>query len=136
MQFELILVITRLDELHFVLFSGCRLIYQIIYENKTLRKHFCLATLVQYFKVYKHNNILNKLELVYLHKGQILCISPNGLQAGHCDASPSPPPPLWMTENHLRSHFSPFQINTQLFFILFEMFFKMAIGGHFGIGFF
>ena len=23
--------------------------------------------------------------------------------------------PFWMTENHLRSHFSPFQINTQLF---------------------
>ena len=43
---------------------------------------------------------------------QILCISPNGLQAGHCDA---PPPPFWMTENHFWSHFSPFQINTQLF---------------------
>ena len=24
--------------------------------------------------------------------------------------------PFWMTENHFRSHFSPFQINTQLFF--------------------
>ena len=23
--------------------------------------------------------------------------------------------PFWMTENHFRSHFSPFQINTQLF---------------------
>ena len=34
--------------------------------------------------------------------------------------------PFWMTENHFRMHFSPFQINTQLFF------FKMAAGGHFG----
>ena len=24
--------------------------------------------------------------------------------------------PFWMTENHFRMHFSPFQINTQLFF--------------------
>ena len=44
---------------------------------------------------------------------KILCISPNGLQASHCDA---PPPPFWMTENHFRSHFSPFQINMQRFF--------------------
>ena len=35
--------------------------------------------------------------------------------------------PFWMTENHFRSHFSPFQINTQLFF-----FFKMAASSHFG----
>ena len=34
--------------------------------------------------------------------------------------------PFWMTENHFRSHFSPFQINTQLFFLH-----KMAPGGHF-----
>ena len=47
-------------------------------------------------------------------QGQILCISPNGLQAGHCDA----PTPFWMTENEFRSHFSPFQINTQLFIFL------------------
>ena len=70
--------------------------------------------------------------------------------------------PFWMTENRFRSHFSPFQINTQLIFsqngcrrpfwmtknyfwmhfspfeinaqlFLFEMFiFKMAAGGHFG----
>ena len=45
-------------------------------------------------------------------QGQILCISPNGLQTGHCDA---PTPPLfWMTKNEFWSHFSPFQINTQL----------------------
>ena len=36
--------------------------------------------------------------------------------------------PFWMTENHFRSHFSPFQINTQLWFF----FHKMAAGGHFG----
>ena len=29
--------------------------------------------------------------------------------------------PFWMTKNHFRSHFSPFQINTQLFFF-FEFF--------------
>ena len=27
-----------------------------------------------------------------------------------------PPTPFWMTENEFRSHFSPFHINTQLFF--------------------
>ena len=32
-----------------------------------------------------------------------------------------------MTKNHFRSHFSPFQINTQL-----KFFFKMAAGRHFG----
>ena len=67
--------------------------------------------------------------------------------------------PFWMTENHFRSHFSPFQINTQLWFfcspnvcwrslwmtknhfrshfspfqINMQLFFhKMAAGGHFG----
>ena len=39
--------------------------------------------------------------------------------------------PFWMTENRFRSHFSPFQINTQLWFFLFN-FHKMAAGGHFG----
>ena len=34
--------------------------------------------------------------------------------------------PFWMTENHFRSHFSPFQNDTQLFF------FRMAASGHFG----
>ena len=33
---------------------------------------------------------------------------------------------FWMTKNHFRSHFSPFQIKTKLFF------FKMAASGHFG----
>ena len=37
--------------------------------------------------------------------------------------------PFWMSKNHFRSHFSPFQINTQLLF--FEIFFKMAAGRHF-----
>ena len=36
--------------------------------------------------------------------------------------------PFWMAENHFRSHFSPFQINTQLWFFCH----KMAAGGHFG----
>ena len=39
--------------------------------------------------------------------------------------------PFWMTTNHFWSHFSPFQINTQL--LLFKLFsYKMAAGGHFG----
>ena len=38
--------------------------------------------------------------------------------------------PFWMTKNHFRLHFSPFQINTQLF--IFDFFFKMAAGRHFG----
>ena len=37
---------------------------------------------------------------------------------------------FWMTENHLRSHFSPFHINTQLYFL--EFCHKMAAGVHFG----
>ena len=39
--------------------------------------------------------------------------------------------PFWMTENHFRSHFWPFHINTQLLFFWF-FFHKMAAGGHFG----
>ena len=38
--------------------------------------------------------------------------------------------PFWMTENHLWSYFSPFQISTQLRFFL--NFHKIAAGGHFG----
>ena len=38
--------------------------------------------------------------------------------------------PFWMTENHFRSHFSPFYINKQLLF--FGFFYKMAPAGHFG----
>ena len=37
--------------------------------------------------------------------------------------------PFWMSENHFRSHFCPFQINTQLFK---KLFYKMAAVGHFG----
>ena len=37
-----------------------------------------------------------------------------------------------MTENHFRSHFSSFQINTQLFIFL-KLFHKMAAAGHFGL---
>ena len=32
--------------------------------------------------------------------------------------------PFWMTENHFRSHFPKFQINTQLFFLIFFSFSK------------
>ena len=39
--------------------------------------------------------------------------------------------PFWMTEYHFRSHFSPFQINTQLLFFL-NFFFKMAASSHLG----
>ena len=37
--------------------------------------------------------------------------------------------PFWMSENHFRLHFWPFQINTQLFLFIF---YKMAAVGHFG----
>ena len=37
--------------------------------------------------------------------------------------------PFWMTENSFWSHFSPFQINTQLWFF----FHKMPASGHFGL---
>ena len=36
--------------------------------------------------------------------------------------------PFWMTENHFRSHFSPFQINGNCLYLVH----KMAPGGHFG----
>ena len=36
--------------------------------------------------------------------------------------------PFWMTENHFRSHFSPFQINTQLLAILEVRFVPKTIG--------
>ena len=39
--------------------------------------------------------------------------------------------PFWMFENHFRSHFWPFQIDTQLYFC-FEIFDKMAAVGQFG----
>ena len=39
--------------------------------------------------------------------------------------------PFWMTENQFRSHFSAFQINTQLLFF-WTFFHNMAAGCHFG----
>ena len=39
--------------------------------------------------------------------------------------------PFWMSENHFRSHFYPFHIDTQLL-ISWNFFDKMAAGGHFG----
>ena len=59
-------------------------------------------------------------------QGQILCISRMVYRLAIV-MPPPPPTPFWMTENEFRSHFSPFQINTQLF-IFFP---KMAAGGHF-----
>ena len=35
--------------------------------------------------------------------------------------------PFWMTENHFRSHFSPFQISTQLWFFFFTKWLPVAI---------
>ena len=35
--------------------------------------------------------------------------------------------PFWMTENHFRSHFSPFQINTQVFLFFFTKWLPAAI---------
>ena len=71
-----------------------------------------MLLLLLYVKFLRHSPCFYaKTRIGVFAQGQILCISPNGLQAGHCDA---PPPPILMTENHFRSHFSPFQINTQL----------------------
>ena len=57
--------------------------------------------------------ICPKLELVYLPKGKY-CVYPRMV---YRLAIVMPPPPrFWMTENHFLSHFSPFQMNTQLFF--------------------
>ena len=39
--------------------------------------------------------------------------------------------PFWMSENHFRSHFLPFQIDTQLYFCR-ETFDKVAAVGQFG----
>ena len=55
----------------------------------------------------------NKTRIGVFAQGQILCISPNGLQAGHCDA---PPPP-----NRISDQYS-----------IFDFVHKMAAGDHFG----
>ena len=72
---------------------------------------------------------LKKIELVYL---------PNGKYCGYprmvyrlVIVKPPPPPPFRMTENEFRSHFSPFQVNTQFLFIFYFVH-KMAAGDHFG----
>ena len=39
---------------------------------------------------------------------------------------------FWMTENHFWSHFSPFQINTQIFILFWKFCHKMAAGCYFG----
>ena len=62
-------------------------------------------------------NIL-KLELVYLPKGKY-CVYPGMV---YMLAIVMPPTPFWMTKNEFRSHFSPFQINTQLYYF-FDFFF-------------
>ena len=64
----------------------------------------------------KHANNVVKLELVYLSKGKY-CVYPRMVYR-LAIVMPLPPPPFWMTENLFRSHFSPFQINTQLLFLL------------------
>ena len=44
-------------------------------------------------------------------------------------AQNDPRRPFWMTENHFRSHVSPFRINAQFDFFNFH---KIVAGGHFG----
>ena len=95
---------------------------------------------------------------MYLPKGKY-CVYPR--MAHSLAIVMPPPPPFWMTENEFRSHFSPFQINTQFFLFfsqngcrrpfwmtenhfrshfspfqintqLWFFFHKMAAGGHFG----
>ena len=59
-----------------------------------------------------HDVANEKLELVYLPKGKY-CVYPRMVYRLAIVMRP-PPPPFWMTEDHFRSHFSLFQINTQL----------------------
>ena len=62
-------------------------------------------------------------------QGQILCISPNGLQADHCD--PPPPPPILDDRKRISTAFLAIsdQYATLIYFICFH---KMAAGGQFG----
>ena len=62
-------------------------------------------------------------------QGQILCISPNGLQTGHCDAPHTPPPLFWITENEFWSPFLAIsdQYSTLHFVILFTKWLPVAI---------
>ena len=59
-------------------------------------------------------------------QGQILCISPNDLQASHCDA---PPPPIWDDRKSLSIAFLDISDQCTIFF---KCFHKMAAGGHIG----
>ena len=69
------------------------------------------CTYIRHFPIAKENKL--KLELVYLLKGKY-CVYPRMVYS--LAIVMPPPPPFWMTENEFRSHFSPFQINTQLRF--------------------
>ena len=92
-----------------------------------------LLVYIDQFVGVKHNvceerlNMVFKLQLVYLPKGKY-CVYPRMV---YRLAIVMPHPPFWMSENEFRSHFSPFQINTQLLFF-FDFVHKMAAGGHFG----
>ena len=60
------------------------------------------------------NQLQLQLELVYLPKGKY-CVYPRMVNR-LAIVMPPPPPPILDDEYHFRSHFSPFQINTQLWF--------------------
>ena len=53
------------------------------------------------------------MENTHLNWNWCICPRANTVHIPECP--PPPPTPIWMTENEFRSHFSPFQINTQLF---------------------
>ena len=52
---------------------------------------------------------------MYLPKGKY-CVYPRMVYRLAIVMPPPPISPFWMTKNHFRSHFSPFQNNMQLFF--------------------
>ena len=61
-----------------------------------------------------HHKYNIKLELVYLPKGKY-CVYP---RMTNRLAIVMPPPPFWMIKNHFLLHLSPFQINTQLLYLI------------------
>ena len=120
--------------------------YTFVWDKTTFRATKCGSWA---FRVWYECTF--ELELVYLPKGKY-CVYPRMVYS--LAIVMPPPPPFWMTENEFwsyfstfqrntpnfcftkwlpaailddRSHFSPFQINTQFYFVH-----KMAAGGHFG----
>ena len=74
-----------------------------------------------YYEI-KMIHIHNKTRIGVFAQGQILCISPNGLQTGHCDAPHTPPPLFWMAFLAISDQYS-----TLICLILFTKWLPVAI---------